>query len=69
MSGSDDNNKKGVSSRDQDKQSGEGSQNTSQNKSNVSTQTKGGNRPEPDSASEQNANNQSRAETDGGAGS
>lgn len=61
MPGHDDNNEKGISSRGPQGQSGPGSQDTAQNKSNLNTETQGGNRPEPVSkASEQNADGENK---------
>ena len=61
----DDNNEKDISRRGQGGQSEQGSQDTTQNKSNVNTETHGGNRPEPRSkASEQNEEGEHRHATD-----
>ena len=61
MPGHNDNNEKGISSRGSTGQGGAGSQDASQNKSNVNSETQGGNRPEPRSkASEQNADGENK---------
>ena len=70
MPGQNDNNEKDISSRDRNEQSGAGSQDSDQNKSNVNAEPQSSNRPETRSkTSEPSTEVEKRGEFDGGAGS